>query len=71
MNTNYIIQKHLMKKDYSLTGEMMKREEWLDEIARECEFAKPVCGGAYCYEDGTRNYCDFYRCPKVKSEFKL
>lgn len=49
----------------------MKREDWLDEIAKDCKFAKPVCGGAYCYEDGTRNYCDFYRCPKVKSEFKL
>ena len=48
----------------------MKRSEWLEEVAKNCQFARPVEGGANCYEDGTRNYCDFHRCPKIELEKK-
>lgn len=48
----------------------MKRREWLEEVAKDCQFSKPVEGGANCYEDGKRNYCDFIRCPKIELEKK-
>jgi len=48
----------------------MKRSEWFEEIAQDCQFSKPVEGGAYCYESGFRDYCDFHRCPKIELEKK-
>lgn len=48
----------------------MNRLEWLDEVAKDCEFVDIVEGGAMCIENKTRNYCSFRRCPKCEMEIK-
>lgn len=48
----------------------MKRKEWDEEVAKNCQFAEIVCGGAMCREGKIRDYCDFRRCPKIELEKK-
>jgi len=48
----------------------MKRKDWFEEVAKDCEFAVPVEGGAMCNESKKRNYCSFHRCPKCELERK-
>jgi len=48
----------------------MNRLEWLEEVAKNCEFAEVVEGGAMCKESMRREYCSFRRCPKCEMELK-
>lgn len=48
----------------------MRRDEWMKEVVMDCEFLRPVCGGAMCGESSRREYCDFKRCPKIELEKK-
>lgn len=48
----------------------MRRSEWIEEVAKGCEFSRPVCGGAMCAESSKREYCDFKRCPRIELEKK-
>jgi hypothetical protein len=48
----------------------MRRDEWVREIEKDCQFMIIVHGGAMCNEGKTREYCDFHRCPKIEMERK-
>jgi hypothetical protein len=48
----------------------MKRIDWVHEIAKDCQFSIPVCGGAMCGEGIRREYCEFKRCPRIELEKK-
>ena len=45
----------------------MNYSEWQARIARDCERAIPVRGGAFCCgDDGIKEYCGFLWCPRRK-----
>jgi hypothetical protein len=48
----------------------MRRNDWEREVAKDCQFAQVVHGGAMCNEGKTREFCNFYRCPKLELERK-
>jgi hypothetical protein len=49
----------------------MKRSDWVEEIAKDCQFAEVVSGGAMCKENSKkREYCTFHKCPRIELEKK-
>jgi len=48
----------------------MKRNEWFEEIAKDCQFAKTIHGGAMCHEGKKSEFCEFHRCPKLELEVR-